>query len=212
MSKFDTRCNEILNEAGRFMGTLGNIAGGVNKVASAVGSGINSTEKPFQGTANLIKGLAGYGKEQEQRTQTAISVKNPVKKEEIVSCNTPIYSIKEQEDPRDPTKKMQVWDLQQMTITGVALSDSNKVNGSFQVKLNETGGKKLVFFTYTELSAARRGQPSKSTSVVVVGIDGIIPDKYKIPTPTPIAMVGPMQNVDHSLQNWYIVPKNPPKA
>ena len=228
MSKFDIRYSEILNEAGGFLGGLGKVAGAVgnftNNVASGVGSGINAAQNPFDATKKLIQGAAGLNKKAEERTQSSISVKNPVKKNELVMCNTSVYSIKDVPDPRDPTKQIPVWDLQQMTIQGQALTDSDKTNGSFKVRINPVNGKNLTFFVYTEISATRRGQPPKSTSVVVVGLEeGLIDPATGKPIIDPATgnpkynilgaeyMVGPMQNVDQSLQNWYIIPKNQPK-
>jgi hypothetical protein len=101
MSKFDTRYNEILNEAGFFKGlasaakTAGSYAAKganlINKTASAVGSGINAAQKPFTGVKTLIQGVAGYDKHNEERAKEPISAKNPVGKGEIVQCNTTVY-------------------------------------------------------------------------------------------------------------------------
>ena len=214
MSKFDAKYSEILNEANGFLTGLGKAAGYVNNAASAVGSGINAAQNPFGATKGIIQGLAGYGKKQDERSQAPIDIKNPVKKGEKVICSTSLYTIKTDTDPRDPKKTIEVWDVQQVNITGTALTDSNKVNGSFQVKLDPLNTEKLVFFRYSETTGGRNGQPFKSTSVIVVGVNGKIPAKYitpPAPLPTDTTMVGKQQNVDQSLQNWYIVSRNTPK-
>jgi hypothetical protein len=222
MSKFDIRYSEILNEANGFLGGLGKAVGAVgnftNNVASGIGSGINAAQNPFDATKKLIQGAAGLNKKAEERGQNPISAKNPVKKGEPVWCNSSIYSIVDRVDSAgnpviDPKTKsaIKIWDVQQATIRGFAESDSDKTNGKFQVKLSpDDSSRDLTFFLYKEISGGRGGQPAKSTSIVVVGVLDTIPPTYK--DLSPIYIVGPMENVEQGLKNWYIIPKNQQKA
>jgi hypothetical protein len=228
MSKFDTRYNQILNEAGFFSGVAnaagkvgaaaGKLASGINTAASAIGSGINAAEKPFQGVKNLIQGVAGYSKKNEERAKEPISAKNPVNKGETIQCNTTVYfegdrlgkdgnTIAKRDSTGnlliDPATRRpaleQGWVTEDVTVEGITL-DKSDPQGNFNVKLNDPD---MVFIQYPY------NQGGVVKLITVVGKKSKLPPGTKLigADGSTIKTGQSVAGVSAELKNWYLKAK-----
>jgi hypothetical protein len=210
MNNFDKRYNALINEAGGIMGALGSAARGTIKTASAIGSGLNAAKNPGQGIATVLQSLAG--KNPEERAKEPISAKNPINKEEVVTCNTTIYyqgqKLGKDGNPIpvrdkagnfviDPATKKPVlqqgWVSEEATVEATTLNKSDN-QGNFNVKLNNPD---MVFITYPY------NQGGVVKNITVVGYKSKIPTTTKI-IGTTTAVGSTVVGIDSSLKTWYL--------
>lgn len=222
MSKFDKRVKEILNE-----GILGALGSGLGAAATFAGSAINAAKSPAEGLSDVVGGVRGVLKKQEQQQEQMkgkpFSVENPPKVGQIVVTKSPVLGVgkkqsnpdyepdilkrKPNASPREienanreflPSKTMTL--VPNATIYGKITKGIDKKDGSYGVALTDERGNPTQKYVFAQTESAPFWQVYDATKTPD---DDILMDQKGIPMKLTAIMTGPAKDdVSDQLRGW----------